>query len=192
MRYKKIRNTISLSKDLLNRFVKEGDIVADATVGNGNDTLILSKLVGSRGMVYGFDIQEEAIARTRKLLEENNLLDRVYLIHDSHDKIDEYIQEPLDLIVYNLGYLPRGDKRIITRADSTLTSVSKALELLKENGIMLIVSYIGHPGGLEEKIALEEYLGRLDQGQFNVLRSEFLNQKNMPPLIYLIEKSSKE
>ena len=102
-------------------------------------------------MVYGFDIQEEAIARTMKLLEENNLLYRVFLIHDSHVKIDEYIQEPLDLIVYNLGYLPRSDKRIITRADSTLTSVSKALELLKENGIMLIVSYIGHPEDWKRK-----------------------------------------
>ena len=189
VRFEKIINTISISKDILKRTIKEGDIVLDATVGNGNDTLDLSRLVGKNGKVYGFDIQVIAIENTKSLLAEYNLLDNTILINDSHENIDQYIKEPLDFIIYNLGYLPKGDKNIKTKAKTTAISVSKALDILKENGIIIIISYIGHPGGLEEKEALEEILGNLDQKKYNVLKNEFINQKNFAPLLYLIEKA---
>lgn len=175
---------------MMQSHIKEGAIVLDATVGNGNDTLDLARLVGKNGKVYGFDIQSIAIENTRTLLEENNTLDNVVLINDNHIKIDEYIDQELDLAIYNLGYLPKGDKTIRTDAENTVISVSKALELLKGNGIMIIISYIGHPGGLEEKETLESMLLHLDQKKYNVLKNEFINQKNFPPLIYLIEKAN--
>ena len=44
------------------RFIREqvqpGDICIDATMGNGNDTLLLSSLCGKDGHVFAFDIQE--------------------------------------------------------------------------------------------------------------------------------------
>ena len=189
MKYKTVINAVSICKDIINRYIKEGSIVLDATVGNGNDTLDLARLVTDKGKVYGFDIQSIAIQNTKSLLIQNQLEDRVILIKDSHENIDKYIFKPLDFALYNLGYLPKGDKEIKTRSSSTVISVDKTLKLLKDNGILLIVSYIGHPGGLEEMKALEGYLKDLDQKQFSVLKNEFINQVNSPPLLYIIEKA---
>lgn len=189
MKYKTVINAVSICKDIINRYIKEGSIVLDATVGNGNDTLDLARLVTDKGKVYGFDIQSIAIENTKSLLIQNQLEDRVILIKDSHENIDKYIFKPLDFALYNLGYLPKGDKEIKTRPSSTVISVDKTLKLLKDNGILLIVSYIGHPGGLEEMKALERYLKDLDQKQFSVLKNEFINQVNSPPLLYIIEKA---
>lgn len=44
--------------------VRAGDVVVDATMGNGHDTLALAQLVGPSGTVYGFDIQQEAVDST--------------------------------------------------------------------------------------------------------------------------------
>ena len=149
----------------------------------------MAKLVGTTGKVYGFDIQKIAIEKTKELLNENNFAENVVLINDSHEKVDKYILEALDAAIYNLGYLPKGDKSITTKAKSTVISILKTLELLKSNGILIIVSYIGHPGGMDEKNALEGILKDLDQKKFNVLKNEFINQKNSPPLLYIIEKA---
>lgn len=190
MKFKKIINTISISRDIFKSYINEGNVVLDATTGNGNDTLDLARLVGYKGKIYGFDIQSIAIENTKRLLTENNQLENVVLINDSHVNIDKYIDEPLDLAIYNLGYLPKGDKNIKTDAENTVLSVSKALNLLKGNGILVIISYIGHPGGLEEKEALEKMLIGLNQKEYNVLKNEFINQKNFPPLLYIVEKAN--
>ncbi|NLY44522.1 MAG: methyltransferase domain-containing protein [Tissierella sp.] len=190
MKFKKIINTISISRDIFKSYINEGNVVLDATTGNGNDTLDLARLVGYKGKIYGFDIQSIAIENTKRLLTENNQLENVVLINDSHVNIDKYIDEPLDLAIYNLGYLPKGDKNIKTDAENTVLSVSKALNLLKGNGILVIISYIGHPGGLEEKEALEKMLNGLNQKEYNVLKNEFINQKNFPPLLYIVEKAN--
>ena len=185
MKYKIINNTISISKDILNQFVKEGDIALDATVGNGFDTLDLARLVGRSGKVYGFDIQKIAIENTKALLNLNGLLDKVILINDSHENIENYIFEQLDLCIYNLGYLPNGDKNIKTSPSSTVISVFKALKLLKQNGILIVISYIGHQGGQEENNVLEAMLRQLNQKKYNVLKNEFINQKNSPPILLI-------
>ena len=39
--------------------VMPGDICIDATMGNGNDTALLSQLAGKRGRVLAFDIQKQ-------------------------------------------------------------------------------------------------------------------------------------
>ncbi|NLL82402.1 MAG: methyltransferase domain-containing protein [Tissierellia bacterium] len=188
MKYKKIVNTIAIAKELMNKQVKNGTIALDCTVGNGNDTLLLSNLVGDNGKVYGFDVQEIAIKNTYDLLKEHNLTSRVKLINDSHVYIDKYIKEKVDLVVYNLGYLPRGNKAIKTNRDSTLLSVQKSLEILNSNGLMIITVYIGHAGGLEEKEGVEKYLRTLNQKEYNVLKFDFINQINNPPILYCVEK----
>lgn len=189
MSFEKIVNTLKISKEYMLKFVKEGQVVLDCTVGNGNDTLMLARCVGSSGKVYGFDIQKEAIEKTKGKLACEKLDKHVILILDGHENIDLHIKEKLDFIIYNLGYLPGGDKRIITKKESTLVSLGKALELLKENGILLITCYIGHEGGLEEKNAVENFLMALDQKKYNVLKYEFINQKNKPPVLFTIEKA---
>ena len=49
-------NTTTLSKDFVKENISIGDIVIDATMGRGNDTLFLRQLVGQKGFVYAFDI----------------------------------------------------------------------------------------------------------------------------------------
>ena len=190
MKFKEIVNTLKISNDFIDKHVKEGDIVLDCTVGNGNDTLRLSKAVGKKGKVYGFDIQQVALDTTSELLACEKLINRVELIRDSHENIDLYIEDKLDFIIYNLGYLPKGDKSIKTKASSTIISLEKSLKMLNSNGIMLITSYIGHEGGLDEKNAIEELLLKLDQKSYNVLKYNFINQRNNPPVIYGVEKSN--
>ena len=56
----------------ISEHVKEGDLCIDATMGNGNDTLLLFRLCGEKGHVLAFDIQEIALANTRERLEKEN------------------------------------------------------------------------------------------------------------------------
>lgn len=189
MNYNEIVNTLKISRDIIYKCVKEGQTVVDCTVGNGYDTVLLAELVGSSGKVYGFDIQEEALKITFEKLTCENLRDRVILIGDGHEDIDLYIDEKIDLIIYNLGYLPKGNKNIKTTKDTTLMSLEKSLNLLKDNGIILITCYIGHEGGLEEKNGVEEFLKGLDQKKYNVIKYDFINQRNYPPILYGVEKS---
>nr|WP_300004472.1 class I SAM-dependent methyltransferase [Tissierella sp.] len=189
MRYRLINNTVSIAKTYIENYIKKGQIVLDATVGNGNDTKLLADKVGADGKVYGFDIQRLAIENTRKLLKENNLDKQVQLIIDSHENLEVYIHEGLDFIIYNLGYLPKGDKNIVTQSESTLKSIESSLKLLNPNGLLLINSYIGHDGGRKENQDIEIMLKSLNQKRYNVLKHNFINQKNTPPILYIIEKS---
>jgi len=188
MGFKTFKNAVNIARRIMDLTVKDGSIVLDCTVGNGNDALHLAKLVGQNGKVYGFDIQSVAIEITKNKLIENQLIDRVVLINDGHERIDYYIDEQLDFVIYNLGYLPKGDKTIITNASTTLESVKKALKLLKSNGLLLIVSYTGHEGGKEEYNALLDFLKTLDQKEFSVMEFNFINQKNDPPILFGLEK----
>ena len=189
MSYKEIKNTLKISRDMINSHVKEGGLVLDCTVGNGNDTIFLAKLVGNKGKVYGFDIQRKALDITLESLIREGINDEVVLIEDGHENIDLYIKEKLDFVIYNLGYLPKGDKSIRTNKDTTLISLKKALSLLNDNGIILVTCYVGHPGGHEEKDTIEKFLSDLNQKEYNVIKYDFINQKNCPPILYGIEKS---
>jgi len=90
----------------------------------------LASLVGENGRVFGFDIQDKAIANTTKKLTDLNLIDRVTLIKDGHQNMDKYIDCPVKAVMFNLGYLPSGDHSISTRPETTIQALSKAMELL--------------------------------------------------------------
>ncbi|MBU5426632.1 methyltransferase domain-containing protein [Tissierella pigra] len=189
MKYNEIVNTLKIAKDIILNCVKDGQVVVDCTVGNGNDTILLAKLVGKTGIVYGFDIQKTALEITKENLACENIDNDVRLIHDGHENIDLYIKEKVDFIIYNLGYLPKGNKSIKTNKDTTLKSLQKAINILNDSGIILITCYVGHEGGLEEKEEVEEFLKTLNQKQFNVIKYDFINQINHPPILYGVEKS---
>ncbi|WP_226035835.1 tRNA (mnm(5)s(2)U34)-methyltransferase [Aquibacillus saliphilus] len=186
-----LKRVIDYGHELLKVTIKPGETVIDGTCGNGKDTVMLSKLVGVDGSVLAFDIQEQAIANTRKILEKQ-AISNVTLIQDSHHKIDNYLNERIEKqlggAIFNLGYLPGSDKKIITKPDSTITAIKTIANYLKPGGIIVLVVYHGHLGGDEEKEALLKHLGEYDQKQFNVLRYGFINQKNSPPFVLAIEK----
>ena len=188
LRAKYINKITEVNKIFLDKIVQKGDIVIDATMGNGYDTIYLGNLVGENGKVYAFDVQEEAIKSTKKKVERDNMTDRVELILDGHQNLDKYVKEEVSCVVFNLGYLPRAKHVVITKPDTTLEAIKKSLKLLKPNGIISIAAYIGHEGGLEEKNYICEYLDNLNQNEFNVLHMQFTNQINNPPQLILIEK----
>ena len=125
---------------------------------------------------------------TNKRLEKANLLDRVKLILDGHENMENYVKEEVSCVLFNLGYLPRADHNVITRPDTTLKAIKSSLKLLKPHGVVSIAIYTGHEGGMEEKNIVYEFVKELDQNEFNVLESKFVNQINNPPQLILIEK----
>ena len=172
---------------LIEHKINSGDIVIDATVGNGHDTLFLAKQVGESGRVYGFDIQQVALEAARSKLQQANLLNCVTLILVNHalmkDKIPVQYHGKISAIMFNLGYLPGGDKTLITRADSTLMALNSASQLLSAKGIMTILAYPGHDGGDIETDQVKKWCGQLDQQQFKVdIFSSAENNNSMPAL----------
>ena len=84
-----------LHKHFILEHLHEGEVAVDFTMGNGNDTLFLSKTVGESGKVYAFDIQEDALVSTEKFLKENSAPENYTLICASHHLAKEYIKEPI-------------------------------------------------------------------------------------------------
>ncbi|WP_250675153.1 class I SAM-dependent methyltransferase [Paraclostridium ghonii] len=185
---KYLTKVTDLNKVLLEDAINEGDIVIDATMGNGYDTKYLAEKVGENGLVYSFDVQEEAIKNTKKRLEKANLAERVNLILDGHQNMDMYVDKNVSCIMFNLGYLPRAKHQVITKPDTTLEAVKKSLKLLKPHGVVSIAIYTGHEGGMEECNYVFDYVSLLDQNEYNVLNCNFVNQVNNPPRLILIEK----
>lgn len=182
------KNAVEVSKRICGEFIKSGDIVADCTMGNGNDTAFLCDLVGNEGKVYAFDVQEQAINNTKDRLEKLGFLDRAELIHDGHENINEYVQEKIKLAIFNLGYLPKGDHSITTKSNTTIEAVSKCLNIIEANGIIILVIYHGHEEGKKEKIELEKFVSTLNQKEYNVAQFRMMNQINNPPEVIFIEK----
>ncbi|MDY0234514.1 MAG: class I SAM-dependent methyltransferase [Gudongella sp.] len=183
----KLNKALDFNRILFDAFIKPDDIILDATCGNGNDTLVLAKHLGDKGLVYAFDIQEIAIENTRQLLKENKLIDKVELVLDSHVNIDKYIDKELDFVVYNLGYLPEGDKSLKTGSNSTIKGIKKALDFMKSGAILLVTCYRGHDGGLDEYNRVKDFTEKLDQKRFNSFEFHHINQRNYPPVTIGIE-----
>lgn len=183
-----IKNTKDIVSRYIDMFINEDDICLDATIGNGNDINRIADKIGYGGKVYGFDIQDIALENTKNLLDSQGNLDKVTLIKDGHENLDYYINEKLNFIIYNLGYLPKGDKNIKTNDTTTIISMTKALNMMATNSIMLITAYLGHPGGKDENYAVKELLSSLNQKIYNVVGYEFINQRNNPPILYAVEK----
>ena len=179
-----LTKTTLLAENLWLSYLNEDSVTVDATAGNGEDTLFLSRL--SR-KVYSFDIQQEALDNTADLLKKHER-DNVVQIHDSHENMDMYVKEQPDLVVFNLGYLPDGNKSITTKTDSTLTALRKSLEMIRVNGLVSIVMYWGHEEGKKERQAILDFSEKLDSGKYHCVYLNMLNQKNCPPEIILITK----
>ncbi len=183
-----LRGAVALSHLFLRERVRLGDAVADATCGNGRDTLLLAELVGAAGRVWSFDIQEEALRSTAAALEKQGLRERVELVAAGHERLGEFIRGPLRAAVFNLGYLPGGDKGMVTRPETTRPALDAALDLLAPGGLLLVAVYTGHPGALEEEDAVLSWACGLDPRAFHVWVSRQLNRPLTAPYLVFIEK----
>lgn len=183
-----LRGPTSLVRQLLERHLQPGNRVADATCGNGHDTLLLAELVGPTGRVWAFDIQREAIGETARRLEQAGMAGRVELIHGGHESMAERISVPLAAVVFNLGYRPGGDRAVITGPDTTLAALEQATNLLAPRGILTVTVYPGHAGGAGEERAVSAWASGLEQRRYHAWR---MGQANVPPgapHLFLVQK----
>lgn len=181
-------NVVEISHKIMSEVLKAGDTAVDATCGNGCDSLILSKLCGETGRVYAFDIQPGALANAKALLREESVYDNVEFIWDSHDQIAKYVKKNIDACVFNLGYLPRADKSVVTKADTTLKALKLAFELLKPKGHIIICLYLGHEGGRREYEAITAYINSLDPKTCNAVLMSYLIRRDDAPRLIVLEK----
>ena len=179
---------LTLQKSFILSHLKEGDICADFTMGNGHDTLFLSNTVKSTGHVYAFDIQEGALISTKKRLETEGQYENYTLIHDSHHNLKKYIDRKIKAGMFNLGYLPgSNNKSLTTKRETTLPAVKDALDMLDSDGILLIAVYPGHAEGEVEGKLLLEYFETIDRHEMSVSRFQIVNSPTSP-YFFICEK----
>ncbi|MGG1514211.1 class I SAM-dependent methyltransferase [Paenibacillus oryzisoli] len=188
-------SVLSFVHQLLAQRVQPGDAAIDATLGTGVDALYLAKLVGRRGRVYGFDIQAEALDRTRQRLEKElpaEAAAAVELHLRSHAEMEAAVPPDrhgqVAAVTFNLGYLPGAESAVITQQASTLAALEASLRLLRRGGIVSIVLYTGHDGGSEEASAVEAWASGLPLGAYQVLRYQFANGNRTAPYLLAVEK----
>lgn len=184
---------------MLKDIIKTNDVVVDATMGNGYDTQFLAEL-GAK--VYAFDVQEEALNATENRLDDAGIKNQIFkknlsnlltepsvnLVLSGHEKLSEYVKEPIKAAIFNLGYLPKTDKSVVTKADTTLTALDALTNQLVVGGRIAIMIYYGHEGGMEEKDAVIKWTSSLPQKDWEVTSYAPLNQIHTPPILVLIEK----
>ncbi|WP_338362829.1 class I SAM-dependent methyltransferase [Enterococcus faecalis] len=185
-----LQTALHFSHQLLKEVAEPGDFVIDATMGNGHDTAFLAELVGPSGEVFAFDIQKEALINTEQKLTELNLLPQTTLFPLGHEHLHAVLDEETEITaaIFNLGYLPKSNKEIITKPTTTKQALDGLLPHLVKGSRIILVVYYGHEGGSEELDLVTNYTQALPQDVYSVLRYEFINQKNQPPVLFCIEK----
>lgn len=181
-------NAVKLSHKYVAEVVGEGDVVVDATVGNGKDTAFLAGLVGDTGRVIGFETQLVALEKADKYLMQQGLRHRVTLINTGHENMGQHVREPIQACMFNLGYLPGSSHDLVTQPHTTSSAVAQALKLLKSNGIITVVVYTGHKGGAEESVVVKELVASLPQEVWDVAAIDFPNRRNYSPYLIIIQK----
>ncbi|KYZ77514.1 rRNA methyltransferase [Anaerosporomusa subterranea] len=181
-------NAVQAAQHMLLPYLLQASVVVDATAGNGKDTLFLAKNTLSQAAVWAFDIQPSAIENTSRILAAAGLAEKVRLIQASHDTLGSTLNQPIDAVMFNLGYLPGSDRHIATQPNTTLAAVEQAAHLLTIGGLMTIVVYPGHASGILENQVLQQFLSTLPQQNFSVACWSMQNQINNPPLLYAVEK----
>lgn len=182
-----MKRIIPFAHDLVKDYISKGSIVIDATCGNGNDSLYIAQLLYNTGHLYCFDIQQKAIDNTNHLLSSNNF-NNFTMIKDSHVNFNKYIEKDVQLIIYNLGYLPNDNKKITTKFDTTIQSLKVGLEILIQNGIIILVIYPGHTEGAIEADEIEKFVSNLTVKKYDVIKYKILNADKSPYVIAIKKK----
>jgi len=193
--YKFLENPILVNRYWLSQVIRKGDTVIDATLGNGKDFVFLADLVGPKGCVMGYDIQKLAIESSKKawlnFAAHQKNLPEIHFFRKSHEEFEDVSIvlknrkiKQIQAVVYNLGYLPGEEHNITTQPDTTIGSLSNALSILSNHGIVSIVSYRGHDNGFETD-AIRSFLAELNPKFYTVTELAFINRKNCPVVFWL-------
>ncbi len=167
----------------------DGALAIDGTVGNGYDTLYLAHRVGPRGHVLGFDVQKGALTGAGELLRFTGVFNRVRLVLDDHAHIGRYLalEQNVQAAMFNLGFLPRSNRQVITHPETTVKALDEVLIRLARSGRATVLSYRGHAGGPEEHRALVGYLRALTNS-FEVREFTGARDAADTPRLFTIER----
>ena len=196
-----LTKVVRWGQELLSEVVQPGDLVVDLTAGNGQDTLELFRLVGQTGQVIGFDIQTQALLATRDRMVSAGAQVRLHqhdiqplpseagvdLLAISHVEIAKVLTAAPKGVIANLGYLPGGQRELVTRPESTVAALEQACSLLLAGGRLAVVVYPGHPGGTEEGMAVTDFFTALDPVTFQVIQLTVSNRPQSP-FLFVAEK----
>uniref|UniRef100_A0A0E0DTR5 rRNA methylase n=2 Tax=Oryza meridionalis TaxID=40149 RepID=A0A0E0DTR5_9ORYZ len=159
--------------------VRKGDTVVDATCGNGNDTFAMIKMVADeRDKEYKV---ESAIASTFSFLKmavNSHELELVKLFTICHSRMEEVVPKdfPVRLVPFNLGYLPGGDKSMITVAKTTELALQAASRIVSSGGLISVLVYIGHLGERDELDVVESFASSLPMKTWMSCKFEMMNR----------------
>lgn len=181
---------LELHKYFLSAHLREGGTAVDFTMGNGNDTLWLSRMVGEKGHVYAFDIQAQALKNTVKRLREENAPKNCTLILDSHSNLKAYVKEEICAGMFNLGYLPGSNKVRTTLRPTTKKAVTDAMDLLLPGGGLLVAVYPGHEEGRLEGEMLRALFAEYSRFVWSISEFRLVNSP-ASPFFFLVERSER-
>ena len=183
-----------VSHKLWEQVLQQGDVVCDATCGNGHDSVFLAKQIGPKGKLFAIDIQENAVKTTQEAIEkalpnEESRPDISYVV-GCHANLQSYLgSNCAKLICFNLGYLPGGDKSITTTIDTSVSAVEASLEALKFGGLISLLCYRGHPGGEQEFVAVRQFVQELSPRHWVSSETQILNSPSAPVMIMIWKRS---
>jgi predicted methyltransferase len=186
-------SAVRWSQLLLEDRLQPGDVVVDATLGNGHDTLFLCRQVLPGGHVYGFDVQAAAVASTEKrLLDAGVAAGDFSLFQGGHEtmptRLPGELRGRLAAVMFNLGYLPGSDKQCITQTETTMVALRQAVEWVRPGGLVTVAVYPGHEGGAEEAVRIASWAATLDPRAFEVQHLRPVNRTAAPPECWVIWK----
>lgn len=184
-----LKNAVAISHLLAMPYISRARVLVDMTCGNGHDTCFLASHMDSDAVLYAFDIQQVALDKTTAALKRAGLMGKnIILRRGSHDELVQDITEPLDMVFFNLGYLPSGEHEIHTKREITIKAVNLCLNKIAINGIIMIAAYPGTEAGADEENALRQYLSGIRQDEFHVSTWRPVNQIHCPPVLYIVQK----
>ena len=174
------------------QLLKPGNLVIDATCGNGHDTLVLTAICAtSGGKVIAIATQEAAIKNTRERINGNipePLQKNVDYYRQCHSTFPAHIAaNSAALIVYNLGYLPGGNKELTTLRSTTLQSLEAALPLISPGGAISIMCYPGHSEGKIAAEAVGNFAASLNPKEWSCCHHRWVNRTASPSLLLILK-----
>ena len=176
----------ALAQKILTTVIRPGDLVIDATAGNGHDTVFLAECVGPTGKVLAFDVQAAALESAWERVEESGWVE---FFHESHRKMGERAAVgSVAAVMFNLGYLPGEDHALTTETGETLAALEIAAGLLKSGGVLAVICYPGHAAGAEEAAAVEEWLVSLTNQGWRVAKYGAVGTRRAAPFLMLAGK----
>ena len=163
-------------------------VVVDATAGNGHDSLVLAQAMArvGGGTLVLCDVQQRAIDATRARLAAAEAdcggwpaaMRLEWKVGDHAALLEGMPPGGCCLVVFNLGYLPGGDKSLVTTAASTVRALTAAERAVRPGGCVSATIYPGHEEGRREEAAVLEHAAALPQGAWSVHYTQWLNQRS--------------